>query len=178
MLSTGPRHPYDLQRLLKQTGKRFVTGLPRSLYHAVDKLAQGELIRPVGTEREAGRPERTVYALTDAGRDEVRRRVAVLLATPDTDADVTYAVLSFVAVLPRGQAVDAVRTRADALGAAIARIQGELEQAAGVPRLLLIESEFELARLGAERSWMTGIADQIESGDLAWLDAIPDRGSA
>lgn len=89
LLSTGPRHPDDIHRLLVDTGKRFVTGLPRSLYHAVDKLDRAGLMRPAGTQRQAGRPERTVYALTDAGRDEVRRRVEALLATPTADADVT-----------------------------------------------------------------------------------------
>jgi len=178
LLSTGPRHPYDIHRLLIETGKVFVTGLPRSLYHAVDKLEQAGFIEPVGTQRQAGRPERTVYALTDAGREEVRRRVEVLLATPTADADVTYAALSFIAVLEREQAIAAVRTRADALDTAIGRLEAGLAGAADVQPLLLVESEYELARMRAERDWMTGIANQIDSGRLAWLDAVPVEGSA
>ena len=178
LLSTGPRHPYDIHRLLIETGKVFVTGLPRSLYHAVDKLEQAGFIEPVGTQRQAGRPERTVYALTDAGREEVRRRVEVLLATPTADADVTYAALSFIAVLEREQAIAAVRTRADALDTAIGRLEAGLAGAADVQPLLLVESEYELARMRAERDWMIGIANQIDSGRLAWLDAVPVEGSA
>ena len=173
LLTTGPRHPYDLHRLLTDTGKRFVTGLPRSLYHAVVKLERAGLIQPVGTQRQAGRPERTVYGLTNAGQDEARRRVERLLATPTADADITYAALSFVSVLTREQAVTALRTRTAALGAAIAQLESDLAGAADVHPLLLIESEFELARLRAERDWMTGIAEQIQSGKLEWLDAIP-----
>lgn len=173
LLSTGPRHPYDLHRLLTDTGKRFVTGLPRSLYHAVDKLERAGLIQPIGVQRQAGRPERTVYGLTNAGRDEVRRRVELLLATPTADADVTYAALSFVTVLTKEQAVAALRARTAALGAAIAQLESDLAGAADVHPLLLVESQFELARLRAERDWMTGIADQIQTGRLEWLDAIP-----
>lgn len=178
LLSTGPRHPYDIHRLLVDTGKHFVAGLPRSLYHAVGKLERAGLIDQQGAQRQAGRPERTVYALTDAGRAEVRRRVEVLLAMPTADADVTYAALSFASVLRQDQAVAALRTRTDALDAAIGRLTADLAGAAQVHRLLLIESEFELARLRAEHDWMAGIADQIESGALGWLDAIPADGPA
>jgi DNA-binding PadR family transcriptional regulator len=172
LLSTGPRHPYDIHRLLLETGKVFVTGLPRSLYHAVGKLEQRRLIEPVGTQREGGRPERTVYALTQAGRDEVRRRVELLLATPTADADVTYAVLSFIAVLDRDQAIGALRRRAEALMAAIDALEAALAAAADVKPLLLVESEFELTRLRAEREWMSAAADRVTSGDLEWLDAL------
>lgn len=173
LLSTGPRHPYDIHRLLVETGKVFVTGLPRSLYHAVSKLEQVALIEPVGTQRQAGRPERTVYALTPAGRDEVRRRVEVLLAVPTADADITYAALSFIAVLERDQAIAALRARAEALATSIDRLEADLAGAAEVQPLLLVESEYELTRMRAERDWVSGIADRITSGDLEWLDAFP-----
>lgn len=173
LLSTGPRHPYDIHRLLVETGKVFVTGLPRSLYHAVSKLEQVALIEPVGTQRQAGRPERTIYALTPAGRDEVRRRVEVLLAVPTADADITYAALSFIAVLERDQAIAALRARAEALATSIDRLEADLAGAAEVQPLLLVESEYELTRMRAERDWVSGIADRITSGDLEWLDAFP-----
>lgn len=173
LLSTGPRHPYDIHRMLVQTGKAFVTGLPRSLYHAVDKLERDGLIEAVGTERTTGRPERTVYALTESGAGEARRRVELLLATPTADADLTYAALSFIAVLRRDRAVEALRARTDALAAAIDRLEADLAAAADVQPLLLVESEYELSRLRAERDWMAEIAGRIDGGGLEWLEAIP-----
>jgi DNA-binding PadR family transcriptional regulator len=173
LLTTGPRHPYDIHRLLVETGKRFVTGLPRSLYHAVAKLERAGSIRPAGTERRAGRPERTLYELTEAGRVEVRRRVELLLATPEADADLTYAALSFVSVLQRDAAVAALRARVRAMESAIGDLEAALQLAVDVPRLLLTESEFELARLRAEAGWMAGLESRIDSGELAWLDALP-----
>lgn len=178
LLSTGPRHPYDIHRLLAETRKVFVTGLPRSLYHAVAKLEQAGLIEPVGTQRQAGRPERTVYALTAAGRDEVRRRVEMLLATPTADTDITYAALSFIAVLERDQAIAALRARADALTIATERLAADLAAASEVAPLLLVESEYELARMRTERDWMSALADRIGTGSLEWLDALASVGSA
>jgi DNA-binding PadR family transcriptional regulator len=178
LLSTGPRHPYDIHRLLVETGKVFVTGLPRSLYHAVNRLEQAGLIEPVGTEQQSGRPERTVYALTAAGRDEVRRRVEVLLAAPTADADTTYAALSFIAVLERDKAIGALRARGVALATAIEKIEADVASASEVQPLLLVESDFELARLRAEHDWMAGLANRIEADAIEWLDAFPPDGSA
>lgn len=158
--------------MLIDTGKVFVTGLPRSLYHAVDKLEKAGSIEAVSTQRSAGRPERTVYALTDAGRAEVRRRVEALLATPSPDADVTYAALSFIAVLERDQAVAALRRRASALDAVAAALETALGAASEVHPLLLVESEFELTRVRGEREWMIGLADRVAGGSLEWLDAL------
>jgi hypothetical protein len=59
VLLTGPRHTYEMHLLMVDTHKDLVTGLPRSMYHAVERLLRAELIRVVGTDREGGRPERT-----------------------------------------------------------------------------------------------------------------------
>src|SRR5690606_24604707 len=82
LLTTGPRHTYEMHRLMVDTHKDFVTGLPRSMYHAVDRLLRAGLIEVVRTDRAEGRPERTVYGLTDAGRAELRERVRRLLEHP------------------------------------------------------------------------------------------------
>ena len=174
LLSTGPRHPYDIHRLLIQTGKVFVTGLPRSLYHADDKLERSGLIEAVATERRAGRPERTVYELTPTGRQEVRRRVRILLTTPTPDSAITYAALSFIAVLTREEAASALRTRGEILTASVEQLTADLAAATDVEPLLLIESDFELARLNAERDWVSSLVERIESGELRWLDAFAE----
>jgi hypothetical protein len=41
----------------------------------VDRVLGNELIRVVGTDRNGGRPERTVSAVTDAGRVDPMERV-------------------------------------------------------------------------------------------------------
>ncbi|WP_210418485.1 PadR family transcriptional regulator [Agromyces intestinalis] len=170
LLTQGPRHPYDLHRFMIDTRKDFVTGLPRSIYHAVDKLARDGLIAVHGSEQQAGRPERTTYELTDAGRAELRRRVSLLLATPESDATLSYAALSFMGALTRDDALVALRARIAALDVQRATLAADLAEASGVPPILLVESRLEQARLDAERSWFAGLVDDLESGELAWLD--------
>jgi DNA-binding PadR family transcriptional regulator len=171
LLITGPRHAYEMHRFILDTHKDFVTGLPRSMYHAVDRLLRDGLIAVHDVRRDGPRPERTVYALTDDGRAALRERVGRLLAVPETDATLLVAALSFVAVLPRADALAALRTRLDVLAARLRAVDDGLASVPPeVPRLLLVEGEFERARLTAEHDWVAGFVAEVESGALDWLD--------
>jgi DNA-binding PadR family transcriptional regulator len=182
LLLTGPRHAYEMHRLIIDTHKDFVTGLPRSMYHAVDRLLRDELIAVHDVLRDGPRPERTVYALTDAGRAALRERVGRLLSVPDADATLFVAALSYVAVLPPQEAVARLRERAAALDARIGHLDAAVATVpAAVPRLLLVESEFERTRLATELAWVGGFVDRIEDGRMPWpgpidglVDLLPD----
>lgn len=179
LLTRGPRHTYDMHRFMVDTRKDFIGGLPRSLYHAVDKLERSGLIAEVGTEQSAGRPDRVRYSITDAGRADVRRRVALLLATPEPDATLAYAALSFMGVLSLDEVMAALRSRVAAIDLRLARLRGDLVEAHDIPRILLVEAEFEQARLDAERRWTASLLDELESGALPWPDLAampPPRG--
>ena len=170
LLTQGPRHTYEMHRFMVDTRKDFVSGLPRSLYHAVGKLESSGLIAEAGTEQSAGRPERVRYTITDAGRADLRRRVSLLLATPEPDATLLYAALSFMGVLGLDEAMAALRARIATIDLKLARLSGDLAEARGVPRILLVEAEFEQVRLSAEREWTARLVDELESGELPWPD--------
>ena len=172
MLLAGPRHAYEMHRLLVDTHKDFVKGLPRSMYHAVDRLLKEQLIEFAETSRSPGRPERTVYALTGNGMVELRERLHRLLATPEPDATLLFAALSFIAALPTVEAAAALRARMTALTDALARLQLTFDGTTSVPRLLLIELEFEAARICAEREWVRDLLKDLESGRLSWPDDL------
>lgn len=182
LLLTGPRHAWEMHRLIVDTHKDFVTGLPRSMYHAVDRLLRDELIAVHDVLRDGPRPERTVYALTDAGRASLRDRVGRLLAVPDPDATLFVAALSYVAVLPVPDAVARLRERTATLDAQIRRLDAAVATVPPtLPRLLLVESEFERARLAAELAWVTDFVERIEDGRMPWpgpidglVDLLPD----
>ncbi|GAA1096738.1 PadR family transcriptional regulator [Nocardiopsis composta] len=169
LLHTGPRHTYDMHRLMVDWHKDFVTGLPRSMYHAVNRLLRGGLIEPVAAVRPGPRPERTVYALTEAGGRELRERERRLLRTPDRDTALFVAALSFLGVLPPEEAARALRDRAAALEEHSAGLGAELQATVGrLPRLLLLEAEYERARIDAERAWVREVLEDLGSGRLDW----------
>lgn len=167
LLLTGPRHTYEMQRFLVVAHKDFVTGLPRSLYHAVDRLADSGSIEPAGVDRAPGRPERVNYRLTPQGRAELIERVTFLLETPDRDANLFIAALSSTAVLPPSTVAHALKQRV----AALAQREADLRAAFAderIPRVLLIESEYEANLLVQEAAWVTTLIDEINAGTLTW----------
>jgi DNA-binding PadR family transcriptional regulator len=171
LLTTGPRHTYEMHRMMIDFHKDFVTGLPRSMYHSVERLLRDGHVEVVDTERPAGRPERIVYGLTDRGRVELGERVTRLLAVPDADTDLLVAGLSFAGCLTADEVVAALRTRLAALvqhreAAATALA----ERPPDLPRLLFLEAEYALSRSVAEHDWIAGVLAEIESGALPWPD--------
>src|ERR1700728_4592202 len=72
-LTQHTMHPYELGRTRREHGDdRSIKFNHGSLYMVVGQLAKAGFITEQETSRAGQRPERTVYALTDAGRDELR----------------------------------------------------------------------------------------------------------
>jgi DNA-binding PadR family transcriptional regulator len=171
LLSERPRHPYEMQRLIRDRGKSFVTGLPRSLYHAIDRLTEAGLVEAGETTREGRRPERTVFAITDLGRETLEAWLADLLATPDAHEPSAnyYAGLSLIAYLDPADAAAALRRRVAALDLEVAGTRGRMEgMAALLPRLFMLEEEQRMSAAEAERGFTQGLVDELESGALTW----------
>lgn len=175
-LLQGPRHPYELHRLVVDTHKDYIGGLPRSLYHAVDQLADDELIVPVETSRQGRRPERTVYEITPEGRAELAARMRRLLERPDTDSLILVAGVSLLGCLPPQEAIRCLRARQIALEQIINGLAANAaaQHEAGLPRLLLLEVECERALLGAELEWVNGVLADLRAGVLTWSSPLTE----
>ena len=66
-------HPYEMRTLMRERGHDEVIKLKGgSLYDTVERLQRLEFIEPRQTTREGRRPERTVYSITDTGREELK----------------------------------------------------------------------------------------------------------
>ncbi|MEO7001528.1 MAG: PadR family transcriptional regulator, partial [Ktedonobacterales bacterium] len=112
LLAEQPRHPYEIQRLIRERKKDFARSTQRALYHAIDRLVKANLILPAETTREWNRPERTVYQLTDDGRDSFVAWLGELLAQPLPEYPLFTVAISFLAYLPMETAVQALQARA------------------------------------------------------------------
>src|ERR1700743_723467 len=83
LLFERPMHPYEMAATLKQRHKEESIKLRfGSLYTVIELLLARGFIRAKATSREGKRPERTVYALTDAGREELLDWMRDLLRDP------------------------------------------------------------------------------------------------
>jgi DNA-binding PadR family transcriptional regulator len=111
-LTRGPMHPYELGRTLRENDDvrsiRFNHG---SLYMVVQRLAKAGFIVEQETTREGQRPARTVYALTDAGRRELRDWLRELVEEPRHEYPHFVAALSLIRALPPGEVVELLGKR-------------------------------------------------------------------
>ena len=176
VLSERPMHPYEVAALLRERHKHESIKLNYgSLYTVVAALQREGLIVPHATGREGRRPERTVYALTEAGSVELFSWLRELLSTPVKEYTQFAAGLSLIARLSRDEAVALLRERAarleEEVDAQRRALEALLAGAGGLPklpRLLLLEGEHELTLRAAELAWVQRLVREIEDGTLPW----------
>jgi DNA-binding PadR family transcriptional regulator len=164
-------HPYEMQQLIRERGLNQVIKLkPASLYSTVERLTVAGLIETVETSREGRRPERTVYAITEAGRDELEAWMRELLSEPVQEYPWFGATLAFIAMIPPEEASQLLAVRATALEAQIAAHDIWLSRMRdmGLPRLFGVEAEYAQAMRRAELEWVCRIVDDIRTGELEW----------
>lgn len=173
MLMQGPLHPYGMQRLIKERGKDEVINVTQrtSLYQTIQRLEREGLVRPQMTARDEGRPERTVYEITDAGREIALLWMRQMLSTLTREYPEFPAAVSFLPLLAPTDALRQLALRAEAIEAEIRRIDEGLQAAAAVPRLFLLESEYARALLVAEQSWTNAVVEDLRTKRITWNKA-------
>jgi DNA-binding PadR family transcriptional regulator len=170
-LTQRPMHPYELSRTLRDNGDaRSIKFNHGSLYMVVEQLTRAGYIAAQETSRDGQRPERTVYALTDAGRTELRDWMRELVAEPQHEYPAFVAALSLLAALPPSEAVPLLRQRLAALAERVAEIHGIVDETLrqGVPELFLIEEQYRLALLTAETGFVEHLIGRITDPDTGW----------
>ncbi|MDL4817610.1 PadR family transcriptional regulator [Actinomadura opuntiae] len=171
MLCDGPMHPYEMQQRIRDHAYDQAVKITHgSLYHSVERLASAGLIEPLETSREGRRPERTVYAVTSAGRDAAHIRLAELLAKPVEEFPLFGTGLAFVNLLPEAEVARQLRTRAIALEALLVGNQAANVslRKRGLERYKLLDQEWSIARFRGELEFVQSLADDLESGRLTW----------
>ena len=176
LLAERPMHPYEMyQLMLERHEDRFVKVRPGSLYHAVNKLEEGGLVRAVGTDREGNRPERTTYEITDEGRRQFLDRVEELIAEPINEYPKFPLAIGEAHNFPLPKVITLLRTRLAAL--ATEREQGmrdlEAVRAKGVPEVFWLDGPYLIAMHDAEVAWLEKLIVDLESGVIDWNAQIP-----
>src|SRR5437879_7352444 len=170
MLAGGPIHPYEMQRRIKLWGKDQVVNVAQraNLYKTIERLREAGLIAVRQTERDQRFPERTVYELTEAGWRTGQEWLTEMLSTPRNEFPELPAALSFLFGITPGEARAALERRAKLLREKVAELDRELQAESGPPRLFLVESEYLRAVTSAELEWVSGVVEDLRTGELTW----------
>jgi DNA-binding PadR family transcriptional regulator len=171
LLDERPMHPYELASTMRERHHdEFIRLNFGTLYHTVEVLERDGMIASIEREKEGRRPERTIYQLTEPGRELLVKVVSDIIARPTREYINFAAGLMFMHHLDAPRAAELLGERVLALTAItekLTRIMGEL-RTAGVTRLSLIELEHKIAMLDAERVWVRKLEREITDGRLEW----------
>ncbi|MDQ6713205.1 MAG: PadR family transcriptional regulator [Candidatus Dormibacteraeota bacterium] len=172
LLMERPMHPYEMKLKMKERGHDQVIRLKGgSIYDTVERLEEGGFITSQAPSREGRRPERTVYAITETGREEITAWMREMLAQPVNDYPQFAAALAFLAVLDKDEVVRLLRARTALLESQISRSEKGLEnlqKTQGIPRLFLVEAEYGVVINRAELEWVRSLIRDIEDAKL-WI---------
>ncbi|MGH3329893.1 MAG: PadR family transcriptional regulator [Nocardioidaceae bacterium] len=168
-LAERPMHPYEMSTTLRSRGKEQSIKLNYgSLYSVVDSLAKHGLIEAQETVREGRRPERTIYAITDAGLAEFEDWLAELISTPVREYTSLEAGLSLIAGLSPDEASRLLSDRTARLKIELGSVDAALSvgEEQSIPELFVVEVQYRKAMLEAELAFATDLAERIKRDKL------------
>ena len=173
LLYERPMHPYEMVTVMRERGKHETVRLRySSLYSVVSAMEREGLISPRETMREGRRPERKIYEITDAGREEFLTWLRELLREPVKEYTQFAAGLSFLPGLPPEEAIALLVERVGRLEAETGDMRARIDYAReeyALPRLFVVESEHELMLREAELEWLRGLIEDMRAGELGSL---------
>jgi DNA-binding PadR family transcriptional regulator len=166
-------HPYEMTQLMRARRVDYRVKLrPGSLYHTVERLEGQGIIEIVDTQRQGRRPERTVYGLTEAGRDLFVEQARAMLAAPAQEYPQYPVALSAAGELECEDALEQLRMRVVTLRAQIAADQVVIDHVLTkqLPKMYWIDYAFVHHQRQSELDWTERLIGDLESGRITWPD--------
>lgn len=174
LLEERPMHPYEMSTTLRERHKEDSIKLNYgSLYSVVASLQKYGLITVQETVRTGNRPERTVYAITEAGRTKMVDWLSGLISTPAREFTGFEAALSLMGALPPDEVIRLLDIRLNSLQANQRSLEAVLRGLEShLPRIFTIEAEFRNSLLAAEIGFVRALLHDLKtdqlSGTKAW----------
>src|SRR3569833_1403477 len=151
-------HPYEMAAVLKQRGKDADMPIKwGSLYTVVANLEKHGFLEAVESVKDGGRPERTVYRITPAGRAEFEDWVRALVGTVEKEPPRFRSGLSMIGNQGPDQASSRLRQRRAQLDEHVEEQRAALERLRPLmPRLFLVEVEYVFVLSVVVGCWVCG----------------------
>ncbi|MFW0797460.1 PadR family transcriptional regulator [Gordonia sp. CPCC 205515] len=173
LVAERPMHPYEMfQTTVERREDRLAKFRPGTMYHTVDRLASQGLIEVYDVQREGNRPERTVYAITDAGRTALGDSLEQILARHPVEYPELYLALSEAHGLPRMRVIDLLGERLDAMRTDLAEIveATDAARAQGQAEMFYLDAGCRIATMRTQIDWLDDLVDRLKNSTIDWLD--------
>jgi DNA-binding PadR family transcriptional regulator len=151
----GPMHGHQIRRTAQVERTELWTDIkPGSLYGALHRMAAEGLITPIKTEQEGRLPARTIYEITDAGREELEIHRDKALRGTKLPSDPVDLALNFIEGLTEDQVRAILTDRRRSYAAQVIEWQ-HLQERVGqfLTDLDRMGFRHQILRLEAEIAW-------------------------
>lgn len=168
LLRERPLYGYEIKQIIEEHMNDWTSIAFGSIYFALDKLADEKFVEKVQVEHAGKRPSRSVYQITDAGRDEFLRLLRAEWRQVERQYFSIDVCLFFLETLPVAEVKNYLKTRQAALRNALEHIQGHRDEQLAipeVPRLAAAIFDHSFVHTQAELHWVTGVLQKLESGE-------------
>ncbi|MBN1812565.1 MAG: helix-turn-helix transcriptional regulator [Anaerolineae bacterium] len=176
-----PLYGYELKQLIEHVMGDWTDIAFGSIYFALKKLAEEGFVEKAGTEQEGGRPSRTVYQITDAGREEFMRLLRQVWNNVERQTFDFDIGLSFMSALPIEEVKGCLRKRMTHMEHILQYLEThqaeELADTDHVPtHLATAVFDHHRRHLQAELDWTRELLQDVEQGiyddELDWMRGL------
>lgn len=175
-----PLYGYEIKQLIERVMGDWTDIAFGSIYFALKKLAEEGFVEKVGTTQEGGRPSRTVYRITDVGREEFMHLLRGVWDSVEPQAFSFDIGLTLMSALPVDEVKGLLRKRTTHLEHILQYLEThQAEQLADehVP-VSLVSAVFAHHRthLQAELDWTRDLLQDVDKGvydaELNWMRGL------
>jgi DNA-binding PadR family transcriptional regulator len=169
LLRERPLYGYEIKQIIEEHMSDWTSIAFGSIYFALDKLAEERFVEKVQVERAGKRPSRSVYEITDAGRQEFLRLLREVWGDLERQYFTIDIGLAFMDALPINEIKDYLNQRVVYLEKILEHLdshQQEVAEQNAPPSAVAI---FDHSRLHfqAELAWTRGLLAQVDKGEYA-----------
>ena len=168
LLRERPLYGYEIKRIIEEHMGDWTNIAFGSIYFALAKLAEEGFIKKAATRQEGNRPSRSIYQISDSGREEFMH----LLHETWSDVERHYFAfdigLAFIEALPIEEVKGHLHGRIGQLESSLQHLYAHQEEVLAMKEVSRKASAiFEHSRvhLEAELAWTQGLLKKIEKGE-------------
>jgi DNA-binding PadR family transcriptional regulator len=168
LLRKQPLHGYEIKQIIEQRMGDWTSIAFGSIYFALDKLAQEQLIEQIATEQEGGRPSRHIYQITGAGQAEFTLLLRDVWAEAERPLFAFDLAIFFMDDLPVDEIKAYLRDRIVQYESFLQYVETHREEKLAEPYVALrANAIFDHARLHfeADLTWTKDLLDKVERGE-------------
>lgn len=165
----GEKHPYEITQVMKERVMDQYIKLPKgSLYYAISQLEKQGFIDELETLKEKNRPEKTIYRITESGREEFQRLLIEQFSSEERRYHPLYAALAFARQGDSTQIAEMLKNQIEGIKQEVEGMEKVYEDHISQVSRVILHMMMGIIEIGkAEITWLDRIHKDALAGRLS-----------